>query len=82
MEGIQFEEGEYDKRTVRDEKVTFFIRLVLKTGLVRTPQAANLVLIGITIVAVLITVFIFVSHLGSPKLPNIPSEALEGMPGE
>lgn len=82
MEGIQFDEGEFENRSLRAEKPSFFIGLVLKTGLVATPQAANMVLIGITIASVIVMAAVFFSHIGSPHMPTIPPDVLEGMPGE
>lgn len=81
MAEIQFEEEQQYRRYVLPEQKSFMIRLVLSTGIVSTNTAAKYILIGIVIIAILASFFIF--YMSDSSSPKIPSGArIIGGPGE
>ncbi len=85
MANIQFEEeqGYQPMRPFqRSDKKSFFIRLVLATGIVSTDKAAEYVLLG-TAVAVIIFAFLIPVFFGNgPTSPPSPEEIIHTtMPG-
>ncbi|MDO8593518.1 MAG: hypothetical protein Q7R59_01305 [bacterium] len=67
MADVQFEEEQY-QRGYQAEQKPFMIRLVLSTGIVSTDDAAKYVLLGVAVVGILITLFVFFS--GSSSAPR------------
>jgi hypothetical protein len=77
MTDIQFNEEQEFNRPAEVPQQSVFIRLALKTGLVKTEQGANYLLLGVAIVGILFTLFMMFSSGGSSK-PPVPS--ITGIP--
>ena len=80
MTDIQFDEEQQYRRPAKVDKKSFLVRLVLATGLVSTNEAAQYALLGVTVVATILAVgiFIYSGSVGSstiqvPLPPGIPS---------
>ena len=61
MSNVQFEEGNYVGGRFDDTKgdTPALVRLLLKTGMVKTEEQANYVLIGVAVCAFLAAFFVF-----------------------
>ena len=68
MAEIQFSEEPDYQRPVQPEEKSFFIRLVLATKIVSTDRQAEQVLLVIAVIALLISVSLFISASKNTKL--------------
>lgn len=79
MADIQFdEEPQYEQSSYATTQLpkSFFTRLVLATRLVSTDEQAQYVLIGVTIGATLLAIFLFV-HTSQPTSRTFSPEEIE-----
>ncbi|HEY4494480.1 MAG TPA: hypothetical protein VJC02_00060 [Candidatus Paceibacterota bacterium] len=51
-------------------------KLIMSLGLAKTPEKANAILVGIAIVAVVLTAIIFYKMNSSGSVQNVPLEAI------
>lgn len=72
MSQVQFDEGSYlaTRRDVSQVEDPAMIKLVLKTGLVKTSAQANYVLIGLTLVIFILSVVIFYETINGNSRPR------------
>ncbi len=80
MTDIQFDEEQEFSRPIALPKQSTFVRLVLKTGIIKTEQGANYFLLGLVVICVCIIFFVVTSQghtssssavLGPPRItPN------------
>jgi len=70
---IQFDEEREYQRPAQIEQKPYFVRLVLATGIVSTDEAARYVLLGVTVVAIIASLFLFFSGGHTPQKPTSAS---------
>jgi len=85
MAEIRFNE-EQEYQPVRPDqqfgKKSFFIRLVLTTGIVSTDKAAEYILLGTAVLVIILSIFIFTFMSGGSASPPSPEEIIHTtMPG-
>ena len=79
MTDIQFEgESEFERPSAAAAPSPFFVRLLLRTGLVQTERAANYVLIGIASVGIVFTLFTLFSF--NESNPRPVNNSITGVP--
>ena len=75
MADVQFEEESQYQRPAESEKKSFFIRLVLATGIVSTDRQAEYVLLGVAALA-LVLAFMIPSFIGGSQKP-VPQSVVD-----
>ena len=68
MANISFNEEQVVARTPLAARDPLFVRLMYKTGIVHTRRGAEIMLIGIAVVALLLAILFFPKGRGEPEL--------------
>jgi hypothetical protein len=74
MADIQFDEEQQFQQGYQVEQTPFFIRLVLATGIVSTDKQAQYLLLGLAVVAILISIYV--------ALPSAPKATINHQIGD
>lgn len=82
MADIQFEEEKQFRQFQQSEKKSFFIRLVLGTGVVSTDRQAEYVLLGFAALLIILAFLIpvLLNSQSNPELP--PGASIINIPGQ
>lgn len=73
---VEFNEGPVLSARSAAPQYSFLTRLILKTGIVHTPQGAAIVLFAFAILALFLSYLLFSSALKGPPVPN-PADFIE-----
>jgi hypothetical protein len=73
-DGIQFDEEQQYQQSPQADKKPFFIRLVLKTGIVSDDRQAEYILLGFVAIVILISIYI--------AIPNTPKGTIQHKLGD
>lgn len=82
MADVDFEEPSWEaQRPIDSEKKpdSMMVNLVMKTGLVKDPKQVNYVLIGIMVVFLILTIYIFKSAMGGSTASDVPPPVMGEM---
>lgn len=78
MNKIQYEdESQYQPVYQQAEQKSFFVRLVLATGIVSNDRAAEYVLLGVATLVIIVAIFLSFD-IGNQSPPQLPTPFEEG----
>lgn len=79
MNNVEFNEDQYTGQRIEysSGKTSWFVNLILKTGITRNETTASYILLGLAIVILVVSFFLFSQANKTPKVENSPDLHLD-----